>query len=310
MLHNDLKFGVFLAPHRLEDHDEARRQDMDLIDYLDKLGYNHAWISAQDWADNEIAAILERTTDISLGIRVIPTPRPHSAHEMDPKILAERILQLAKLGGARVEFGIGSGTPSPDTLKSGTAHRSNMLLEILQAKVPLSIAAQVSPAGAGLAGRCGLGLISLAATSPGGFNALPVTWEIYSRKARENNQQISRCHWSLVGPIHIAKTHQQALKNISYGLENWAKYFHEVAALPLVPLGKTAEMAQALVDNGLAVIGSPRDAIRQLQRLQERSGGFGCFLQLDHNWADREQTRKSYHLFAEQVAPVFRGQFT
>jgi limonene 1,2-monooxygenase len=188
--------------------------------------------------------------------------------------------------------------------KPGTARLN--LTDDNEPVVPLSIATQVSPAGAGIAGVYGLGLISLAATSPGGFNALRASWEIYERKARENNRSIDRTRWTLAGPVHIAETRQQAFDNICYGLAKWVTCFHELVALPLVPLGKTADMARELVDSGLVVIGSPEDAVRQLSRLQEQSGGFGCFLQMGHQWADQEQTRKSYQLFAEQVAPVFQ----
>ena len=65
--------------------------------------------------------------------------------------------------------------------------------------------------------------------------------------------------------------------------------------------------AESLVETGLAVIGTPDDAIAQIQRLQEQSGGFGAFLQMAHNWADWEQTKKSYQLFARYVAPEFQS---
>ena len=56
--------------------------------------------------------------------------------------------------------------------------------------------------------------------------------------------------------------------------------------------GECDDPARELVDSGLAVIGTPEDAIAQIRRLQKQSGGFGCFLQLAHNWADPEATMK------------------
>jgi limonene 1,2-monooxygenase len=179
---------------------------------------------------------------------------------------------------------------------------------LAESAIPISIASQVAPAGASVAGSNGLGLLSLSATSPGGFNALAATWEIYERKAIDNSQPIDRSRWSLAGPVHIAESRAQAFDHVSFGIDRWVTHFREVAALPLVPPGQDADAAQALVDNGIAVIGTAADAIEQLKRLQKQSGGFGTFLQMAHNWADWEQTRNSYELFARHVAPVFQSK--
>ncbi|MGI9322851.1 MAG: LLM class flavin-dependent oxidoreductase, partial [Pseudomonadales bacterium] len=174
-----------------------------------------------------------------------------------------------------------------------------------QPMVEMAVASQVSPAGARAAGIHGLGLLSIGATTAGGFNALAANWEIYERKAKENKRQIDRAKWSLVGPIHLAETKQEAFANVEHGLPEWISYFQEVAALPIAP--DAGDAAQALVDIGLAVIGTPDDAVKQLQRLRDESGGFGCFLHMAHNWADWDATRRSYELFARHVAPVFQN---
>ncbi|HVH05028.1 MAG TPA: LLM class flavin-dependent oxidoreductase, partial [Myxococcota bacterium] len=63
----------------------------------------------------------------------------------------------------------------------------------------------------------------------------------------------------------------------------------------------------ALRSSGLAVIGTPDDACEQLERLATQSGGYGAFLFMDHNWAAWPQKRKSFELFARDVAPKFQG---
>ncbi len=60
-----------------------------------------------------------------------------------------------------------------------------------------------------------------------------------------------------------------------------------------------------MLETGNAVIGTPDEAITQLERLEKNSSGFGCFLQLAHNWANFEATRHSYELFARHVSPHF-----
>ena len=62
-----------------------------------------------------------------------------------------------------------------------------------------------------------------------------------------------------------------------------------------------------MVKSGLAVIGTPDDCIAQIERLHKQSGGFGCFLQLAHNWANWEATKRSYELVARYVMPRFQG---
>jgi limonene 1,2-monooxygenase len=66
-------------------------------------------------------------------------------------------------------------------------------------------------------------------------------------------------------------------------------------------------MVDAINNTGFAVVGTPDMAIAQLERLQEQSGGFGTFLLMAHEWADRAQTLHSYELFAREVMPRFQG---
>jgi limonene 1,2-monooxygenase len=65
-----------------------------------------------------------------------------------------------------------------------------------------------------------------------------------------------------------------------------------------------------MIASGLAVIGTPDDAIAQIERLKRQSGGFGAFLQMAHNWADFEATKRSYEMMARYVFPRFQGSST
>ena len=116
---------------------------------------------------------------------------------------------------------------------------------------------------------------------------------------------MNRAGWRLVGPMHIAETREQARADVRHGLEDWLYYFREVAALPLAPQDGT-DPVDALIASGMAVIGTPEDAIAQISRLEAQSGGFGAFLMMDHNWANWDAKRKSYELFARYVAPKFQ----
>ena len=344
MTRPNLKFGIFLAPfHSLkEDPTRALERDLQLVSYLDDLGYDYAWIGEHHSGGMEIIASPEvfiaqaatQTKHIRFGAGVSSLTFHH------PLILADRIMQLDHMTRGRVAFGMGPGALPSDAQMMGidTLKQRDMVLQAIEVLVPLlrgetvtrktdwfeldearlqlqsyskpsvemAVASQVSPSGARAAGIHGVGLLSIGATTPGGFNALAANWEIYTRKATEHSQPINRNAWSLVGPMHIAETREEAMNNVRFGLNEWIAYFKDVAALPIAPMGE--DPAEALVASGLAVIGTPDDAIDQIQRLETESGGFGTFLQMAHNWADWAETKRSYELFARYVAPQFQNR--
>jgi limonene 1,2-monooxygenase len=173
----------------------------------------------------------------------------------------------------------------------------------------IAVAAQVSPSGPRCAGRFGLGLLSIGATSAGGFDVLGQHWDVMEQRGAEFDQDIDRAKWRLVGPMHIAETEEQARKDVEFGLKDWMEYFQKVAALPLAPDAESPdELVDAMNGSGMAVIGTPDQAAAQIQRLVDQSnGGFGAYLFMAHEWANTEATKHSYELFARYVMPQFQG---
>ncbi len=109
--------------------------------------------------------------------------------------------------------------------------------------------------------------------------------------------------------MHLAETEEQARKDVEYGIVQWFRYFQNVAAFPQMAVegGDIDEMVE-FVNGGLGVIGTPDQAIAQIEELLEQSnGGFGAYLTLSHNWANNQATKKSYELFARHVMPKFQG---
>lgn len=338
-------FGIFLAPFHpvRENPATSLRRDFELVEWLDELGYDEAWIGEHHSAGYEIiaspevfiAAAAERTRRIRLGTGVCSLPYHH------PLILADRIMQLDYQTRGRAMFGVGPGALPSDAFMMGIdpLRQREMMDEAITAIVPLlkgetvtmetdwfklrearlqlrpytkphieiAVASQVSPAGARAAGKHGLGLLSIGATSTGGFNALASNWSICEEKAAEHGQRADRNKWRLVGPMHIAESAEQARRDVRFGLEAWLDYFRRVAALPLAPEGSIDDAVDAMNKTGFTVIGTVDDAIAQLERLREQSGGFGGFLFMAHEWADREATRRSYELFARYGMPRFQG---
>ena len=93
-----MRNGIFLAPFHPLDQDptEALHRDLELIENLDRLGYEEAWIGEHHSAGFEIiaspevfiAAAAERTKKIRLGTGVVSLPYHN------PLMTANRIIQL------------------------------------------------------------------------------------------------------------------------------------------------------------------------------------------------------------------------
>jgi limonene 1,2-monooxygenase len=339
-----IRFGAFIAPfHPLNENPTlALERDLDLVVHMDKLGYDEAWLGEHHSAGYEliaspelfIATVAERTRHIRLGTGVSSLPYHH------PLMLADRINQLDHITRGRVMFGVGPGALPSDAFMMGipVSRQRDRMDEALDVLVPLlrgeqvskktdwfelnearlqmlpfsrpsveiSVASQVSPSGATAAGRHGLGLLSIGATQSGGFNALASNWAIAEQQATDSGTRVDRNEWRLVGPMHIAATREEARAQVRFGLDKWLYYFREVAALPLAPTDGS-DPVDALVASGMAVIGTPEDAVKQIERLREQSGGFGAFLMMDHNWAEWDNKKKSYELIARYVVPEVNG---
>jgi len=342
-----MRFGIFLAPFHPPGQNPtlALERDLELIARLDALGYDEAWIGEHHSAGYEIiaspevfiATAAERTRHIRLGTGVSSLPYHH------PLMLADRIVLLDHLTRGRVMLGCGPGALPSDAFMMGIDPRRQRemmeegieaILALLDGTEPVTretswfclrnarlqlrpyrpegievaVAAQVSPAGPRAAGRFGLGLLSLGATTLGGFDVLDAHWRVMSERAAEFGTNVDRARWRLVGPMHLASTVAQAVRDVEYGLGVWVDYFRRVAALPLVPdPDDSATLAEQIVSTGLAVIGTPDMAVAQIERLMAKSGGFGTYLFMAHEWADPEATLRSYELFAREVMPQFQG---
>jgi limonene 1,2-monooxygenase len=192
-----------------------------------------------------------------------------------------------------------------------TLREARMHILPYQADLEMCVASAISPSGARSAGKYGVGMLSVAASSPEGFKALATSWGICEEKAQEYGKQVSRDAWRVVCPVHIAETREQARKDLEYGLMDMFRYFHKFGG-DLFPQVQSLEEAIELWTTGglgafgVGLIGTPDDLIERIDELLEQSGGFGSFLMLAHNAASPEATRKCYDLIARYVMPRFQ----
>ena len=344
-----LRFGIFLAPFHKPGINPtlALESDFELVQWLDRCGYDEAWFGEHHSAGSEISAspeifiavAAERTRHIRLGTGVV------SLSYHNPLWVAERIVMLDHVTRGRVMFGAGPGSLPTDGAMIGISQSQtrelldqslDIIMRLLTSEEPITfqndrwdlrdaqlhlrpysnplfdiaVAAVASPTGPRLAGRHGIGMLSVGATTAAGFDALALHWNVLEEQARRHGKAVDRSKWRLVGMVHCAETMEQAYRDVEYGIEQWFDYFQAVAAFPQMsmPGSNVKEMIAYINESGLGAIGTPDMCIAQIERLQAQSnGGFGAYLMLAHNWANRDATLRSYELIARHVMPRFQG---
>jgi limonene 1,2-monooxygenase len=340
-----MKFGIFLAPfHRVgENPTLALKRDMELIQLLDRLGYEEAWIGEHHSFGRELiadpvvfmAAAAERTRRIKLGTGVLSLPYHH------PLMVADRMVQIDHMTEGRCMLGVGPGALTSDAHMMGipTIEQRRRMGESLDAimrllrggelvnmktdwfelhdarlqlntfsdpHLPVAVAASFTPSGPTAAGKHGVGLLSVAGVDDKAFER---TWGWTEEAAEEHGQKVSREHWSVVVPIHVAESRKQALAEVEAGYK--VRAYAGDAKNPTGVSGGlfgTPLPLEEQAEKGAALIGSPDEVIQSIETIIERSGGIGGILGLAHEWASTEATNRSYELFARYVAPRFQGQ--
>ncbi|HKQ66435.1 MAG TPA: LLM class flavin-dependent oxidoreductase [Methylomirabilota bacterium] len=343
-----LGFGAFLAPHHpIGEHPMLQfRRDLDLVAQLDELGYDEFWCGEHHSSGWEmigspemfLAAAGERTKRIKLATGVVSLPYHH------PFNVAQRIVQLDYMTGGRVIFGTGPGALASDahtlgidpmllrdrqdeaigvirrlmrgerlTVKSDWFTLQDAALQLLplQQDMPFAVASQISPSGMTLAGKHGIGVISVGSLSEEGLNALPTQWGFAESAAAEHGQRVDRKDWRVLMSWHIAETREQARAEAREGLlRHHNEYITGTLQRPGARPYKTADEAvdkTAFVSGAVATIGTPDDLIARIKSLLEASGGFGTVVGFVHDWANPENTRRSWDMVARYVVPEING---
>ena len=344
-------FGIFMAPFHREGENPtlALQRNLELIEALDHLGYDEAWIGEHHSAGWEtiaspeifIAAAAERTKHIRLGTGVVSVPYHHPFH------IADRLVLLDHLTRGRVMLGVGPGALPGDAHMLGiepTTQRPRMeeglgvIIELmtsdepvthesdwfelhdatLQLKpyqrptMPMAVASTLSPSGMTAAGKHGVGVLSVASYSEQGLQALTTQWGYCEEAAAKAGKPApDRNNWRIVMPFHLAESKEEAIADVEDGLMSWNNdYFVNTLGAPnQSPVSSGREAIERLTGFG-GVIGTPDEAVATIKKLQEVSGGFGCILGLAHEWTTREKTLKSYELMARYVMPQVQDTVT
>jgi limonene 1,2-monooxygenase len=345
MAHRGLRFGIFLAPfHRVGDNPTlALARDLELVSWLDHLGYDEAWIGEHHSAGWEliaspeifIAAAAERTRHIMLGSGVTSLPYHH------PFLVAQRFVQLDHMTRGRTMLGCGPGALVSDAYMMGIeAEKQRPMMdqsldaitrllacdepvtmktdwfELREARLhlapythprfPIAVASATTPSGVLAAGKYGVGLLSLGAGLPGGNAKLAEHWRLGEEQAAKHGKTLDRNNWRLVVNMHCAEDDERAMREVARGERvETLSYFSDTLGRP--PMRSEDPLGEGL-RAGTTFVGSPDTLIKGIGSLLEYTeGGCGAVLFRSHEWANREDTLRSYELFARWVMPRFQG---
>src|SRR6478735_12206270 len=339
------RFGAFLAPHHplRESPTLQFERDLALAALLDDLGYDEFWVGEHHSTGWEmigspelfLAAAAQRTKRIMLGTGVVSLPYHH------PFMVAQRMVQLDHLSRGRAIFGTGPGALPSDAHTLGIdpmvlrdrqdeamgviirllrgedrfdyksdwfeLHDAALQILPLQDEIPMAAASSISPSGMQLAGKYGMGVLSIASTSQEGLQALPTQWSFAEEAARKHDQKVDRKNWRVVMAWHIAESKKQAEQEAVDGLQHWHNEYNvRVLGRPgsihvadkWELLARTTGIGNAV---GTSVIGTPDEMVKTIRALQEVTGGFGVVLGFAHDGANQEATLRSWELFARYV---------
>ena len=312
-----------------------------LIELLDHLDFDEAWVGEHHSGGFEIisapeifiAAAAERTKYIRLGTGVKSLPFYH------PFLVADELVQLDHMTRGRVMFGAGPGALPTDAYQMGIDPKDQRrrMDEALNAIVPLmkgetvsletdwftlknarlqldsyskpmmemAVTSIKSPAGAISAGKFGAGLLVLGGMSDEALKIQCSNWEVCQETAKSNDQIVGRNKWRITVMTHLSDSLDQAKDDLKFGLQKWVDYSHNV--LPNSPFPDSiADPINYGIENKILLVGTPEDAIREIERIDKITGGFGVFLMFAHNFVPWEAAKKSYELMARYVIPYFR----
>lgn len=347
-----MKFGIFLGPfHKVgENPTLALERDMELIQWLDKLGFDEAWIGEHHSAGWEtisspelfIASAAERTRHINLGTGVVSLPYHH------PFMVANRMVQLDHMTRGRVMFGVGPGALPTDAYMMGidpTTQREKMdealgiilrlftedepithksdwfelneaLLQLRpyqRPHMPVAVASIQSPSGVQLAGKYGASVLTITVPrDPMADRAdYGKLWDIAEESAEKHGQVVKREDWRLVVPVHLAETREEARNQAREGAAGFLRDYSEgTNGRKPVYDGPRDQVVDWMSDNGFWIVGTPDDCIEGINNLAIESGGVGGFLVQTVDWAPRDTILRSYELLARYVMPQFQNSIS
>jgi limonene 1,2-monooxygenase len=336
-----MRFGLFMQPvhHPRENPTLALERDLQLIEWLDSLGYDEVWIGehhSTGWEtiaspDIFIATAAARTRHIRLGSGVVPLALHH------PLLVAENYVLLDHLTRGRVLLGMGPGgglpsdpyvfgldpeqqprrfleafdaihalltTTEPISLATDWFELREAVLQLRpysHPHLPLALVTGRNPDTLARIGRHGTRW--LCGLGPDDFEG---AWATIEAAASEAGRSADRHDASLPVLMHLADSRDQALDDIRSGSARERYDFSTPVTGSPVPTVERERWVEHLAERDSSLIGTPDDAIAKIHALREKTGAGGLLITVKE-WGSRETQWRSFELFARYVMPEFQG---
>jgi len=345
-----LRFGLFMPPYHNPRRNPTGfiEQDLTHVEELDRLGYDEVWFGEHHSGGYEtipspeimMAAAAQRTSRIDLCSGVVSLPYHH------PLMVADRMVFLDHMTRGRIRMGVGPGALVADSQMMGMDYSQlrprmeeslDAILELLDStggvyrktdwftlddarlqmqsfthpRLRISVASAFSPSGPKLAGKYGLGLLSIGGTSEVSVESLRNTWGIAQAEADLHGRTIDRSQWAVVGNMFVADSDEAAVEATQFGLREFMDYRHVGTPMKMVAPGEVVpheELVRRVNASGYGCIGVPERAIAYIQRVIDLTGGFGTFLLTAHDWGDARAMSRMFEIVADKVFPQFNGR--
>jgi len=180
-----------------------------------------------------------------------------------------------------------------------------------QPRMPLAIASSGNAISLELAGKHGMLFLSPAGKNIRNNQSKAEQWHTVEAIAAKHGTATSRDNWRIATCVYLADSKEEAWRDVEASIARDMEYFASIGlkapyeSYPGQPLHEIT--ARSGADRRDWIIGTPEDAIAQIERMQAETGGFGGLLLSTHEWTGTEKLRRSYELFARYVIPHFRG---
>ena len=219
-----------------------------------------------------------------------------------PFNVAQRMVQLDHMTKGRAMFGSGPGALPSDARTMGispmllrdrqdeamgviirllngeerfsydsdwfTLHEAALQILPIQERMPMATASSISPSGMQIAGKYGIGVLSIASTSAEGLRRCRPSGASPRRRPRPTARRSTVANWRVLMSWHIAETKEQARRESVHGLHRWHNEYNvRVLGRPGAthvedPWELLDQVAESGAEGGgAAVIGTPDDLI-------------------------------------------------
>ena len=311
-----LRFGLFFAPFHSAQLNPtyAFERDLLLTEHLDRLGFEEIWYGEHHSGAMEmvaapelmIAAAAQRTKYIRLGTGVKSLPY------YNPFMVAETMAQLDHMTRGRAMFGVGPGAlPSDATMigipvaelrsrmeesldvivalmKGETVTRKSSWFDLHKAQLSVGCFTRPMMEMAVTVIRSPAGVVAAAQARPRPLNARADE----RRHPRSSRRQLghlrdrepqTRPHAGSQQMAHHAddayrRDAREGLCRCGMGFSRIQRLSHDIVPAPPAIPRDTDDLVAAAIEKQVAVIGTPDDAIREIERVRQKLGGFGAVL--------------------------------